>query len=293
LSGDFVPAIAVDPTTGTIWAATQSTGISEAQLRDQGFQYFPEDGVQDSLDWDIDRDGRIDLPGSNGISWSSDGGGTWQSYVPESDPNLRRTFRAWNFTFGDSKVWIAGSYSSYDALFMSPNGGATWQVVPIVTSDGITVVTQDGTGDVCYANGVLWAATGRGLVRSANGGATWDFVLTYPQANPLHGGSPIEPTGRVAGLDTYAFPSPSAPILGNPPNIVYALAAPADVTVRIYDAGSRLVRTIRLSGMSSGNHTISWDGLNDEGSVVANGVYIYEIKTSDGHSAIGKLMVLN
>ena len=81
--------------------------------------------------------------------------------------------------------------------------------------------------------------------------------------------------------------------MGNPPSIVFALSSPSDVTIRIYDAGSGLVRRIERSGLGTGNHAITWDGRNERDYPVANGVYLYEVTTDDGHSATGKLMVLN
>ncbi len=291
LTGDFVPAVRVNPANGTVWAATQSTGISESQVKDSNLDYFP-DGLFNELDYDLDRDGKLDEPGKDGISWSGDGGTTWQTYLPQDDPALERTFRAWNFAFNGDTTWVAGSYSSSDALLMSPDAGQSWQVVPIVT-EGTLVVSQAGTGDVAYVNGVLWVATGRGLVRSDDEGTSWDFVLRYPQADPLQGGSVENPNGERSWLKTYAFPSPSGPLLGNPPSIVFALSSPSDVTIRIYDAGSGLVRRIERSGLGTGNHAITWDGRNERDYPVANGVYLYEVTTDDGHSATGKLMVLN
>jgi hypothetical protein len=294
LTGDFVPAIRANPYDGVVWAATQSTGIDENDLKNQSADYFDDD-VIDSLDYDLDRDNKLDGQGVHGISWTTDGGDSWQSFVPEEDPELLRTFRAWNFAFDGSTVWIAGTYSSGDVLFRSDDIGQTWQVQSIITADGAVLATEDGTGDVVFANGVLWAATGKGLARSTDRGTTWQLVLRYPQTNPLDGGPTEHPAGAKSGFETYAFPSPSAPARGDHPVIAFALSQPTDVTIEIYDAGGALVRTLRRTNVGTGNQTIIWDGLDERGGdhFASNGVYIYRIRTTGGHSATGKLVVLN
>jgi len=292
LTGDFVPVLAADTANGIIWAGTQTTGIDEQELKDNPRDYFP-DGQFTSLDWDLDRDGRIDRPGKNGVSWTTDGGATWHGYVPTEDPALARDFAAWGFAFNGQTVWVAGSSGGADALLRSDNLGQTWRLQPIITTTGDTVSTELGTTDVAYLEGVLWITSSRGLARSENDGATWEFVLRYPQTRPLGGGDVVNPQGAASGLTTYAFPSPSAPRLGSPPQIVFALTAATDVTIEIFDASGGLVRTLRQQGVQPGNRTVEWNGRTDDGRPVANGVYLYKITTGDGHTALGKMMVLN
>ena len=65
--------------------------------------------------------------------------------------------------------------------------------------------------------------------------------------------------------------------------IPYQLAAPADVTLHIYSVDGILVRTLELGHQSAGmyhskNRAAYWDGRNQHGEVVANGVYFYTLK---------------
>jgi flagellar hook assembly protein FlgD len=41
----------------------------------------------------------------------------------------------------------------------------------------------------------------------------------------------------------------------------------------IMDSGGRRIRTLSLSGLTGGPQTVTWDGLNDAGGLVAPGVY--------------------
>lgn len=55
------------------------------------------------------------------------------------------------------------------------------------------------------------------------------------------------------------------------------LTSGGDVTVRVYDLSGRLVRTVDEASYSSGRYARSWDGTNEEGSLVTPGIYIYTI----------------
>ena len=91
-------------------------------------------------------------------------------------------------------------------------------------------------------------------------------------------------------------------LLANYPNpfnpetwIPYRLATPADVTVTIYAADGKLVRTLDLGhqpiGMyQSRNRAAYWDGKNAVGEAVASGVYFYTLQAGD-FSATRKMLI--
>lgn len=73
------------------------------------------------------------------------------------------------------------------------------------------------------------------------------------------------------------FPNPFNPET----RIRFQLAKHSDVKVMIYDILGRKVRTLVSDKMDAGYHVVNWDGLNDEGSDVASGMYVYRIKAGD------------
>jgi len=94
---------------------------------------------------------------------------------------------------------------------------------------------------------------------------------------------------------------PRTPMLGqNYPNpfnpetwIPYQLAQNADVSVRIYSASGRLVRTLDLGYRPAGFYTgrdraAYWDGRNQSGEQVSSGIYFYTIEAWD-FSAVRKM----
>ena len=68
-------------------------------------------------------------------------------------------------------------------------------------------------------------------------------------------------------------------------NASYQTAAPADVTVGIYNAEGVLVRTLSAGQQAAGTHQLTWDGRNNNGAKLPNGNYIYKVEAvgADGN----------
>ena len=62
--------------------------------------------------------------------------------------------------------------------------------------------------------------------------------------------------------------------------IVYTISETAPVTLGIYDAAGRLVRTLVDAPRTSGRHTEQWDGLDDRGAAAASGVYFVRLESA-------------
>jgi len=99
--------------------------------------------------------------------------------------------------------------------------------------------------------------------------------------------------GKLSNKNIYAYPNPFNPDVGVV-NIRYSLNKNANVTIEIYDVGSELVTTLIKDQPREKEleYSESWDGRNDQGNIVANGVYFYLITTTKGEKAVGKIAVL-
>jgi len=87
------------------------------------------------------------------------------------------------------------------------------------------------------------------------------------------------------------FPNPFNPHTWIP----YKLKQPANVDIRIYDFKGGLVRTLNIGRKQPGvyvnkSRAAHWDGRNDSGEQIANGVYFYQIQAG-AFSATRKLML--
>jgi hypothetical protein len=68
-------------------------------------------------------------------------------------------------------------------------------------------------------------------------------------------------------------------------------AGGGEVTLRVYDVGGRLVRTLVDGTEGPGEKTVTWDGRNDRGRVVASGVYFYRL-TSETYTHTRKMLLM-
>ena len=99
-----------------------------------------------------------------------------------------------------------------------------------------------------------------------------------------------------------AAPPKETVLLANYPNpfnpetwIPYQLAKSTEVTVSIHSAGGKLVRTLALGQLPAGvyqdkDRAAYWDGTNEQGELVASGVYFYTLKAGD-FSATKKMLI--
>ena len=65
--------------------------------------------------------------------------------------------------------------------------------------------------------------------------------------------------------------------------IPYHLANDADVTITIYDTKGELIRLLHLGSQPAGfytgrGHAAYWEGRNESGELVGNGVYVYQLR---------------
>ncbi|MEA2063510.1 MAG: C25 family cysteine peptidase, partial [Gemmatimonadota bacterium] len=60
-------------------------------------------------------------------------------------------------------------------------------------------------------------------------------------------------------------------------DICFEVSGPANVLVRIFTVAGRPVRELVKNGLAAGFNTVGWDGADEYGHKIANGVYIYKI----------------
>jgi len=72
--------------------------------------------------------------------------------------------------------------------------------------------------------------------------------------------------------------------------IRFVLPVREHVTLAIYDAGGRLIRTLVNEVRAYGEHDVIWDGRDDGGAAMASGVYFYQLRA--GKRTESKKMVL-
>jgi hypothetical protein len=251
LSGNFVPRLVEQPLAGRrnpVWMVTQTTVFAEEE---------------------------------RGATFTRDGGETFEQTLLGEDLN--------DFAFRGETVYAA----SERGLFISEartDSGYTWRLennFPGADVPQAAVANRRPVRSVATTEAALWAGTEDGLLRSADGGATWQVFRARVPTDPE------EATERVPRVETYAYPNPFSPVAA-PAGVVRIVAeaeAGATATVQLYDFAMDFVRELTGDCDMGGRCEVAWDGTGADGARVANGVYFYEIE-ADSDTARGKIMVL-
>lgn len=172
-----------------------------------------------------------------------------------------------------------------NGLFISPDYGRTWINRRQISSPNsfirsnarfqATDVTTDGT---------MWVGTSDGIASSKDL-LSWDITRVDV---PLNGENPY---GEQPSVSSYPYPNPFSPRLHQQVRIKFELKGDSEVVFEVFDASMRKVHQQNLGSYAAGTYEAIWDGTDQNGYQVNNGVYLYAIQ--QGNSTIkGKVVVI-
>lgn len=171
----------------------------------------------------------------------------------------------------------------FGALLAAAAAAAPWAAATVMTG-GTYVVPNSGVtsgGGVTMSGGGVTATGGMGTA------ATTDMKGGGYDVKPG-----IVPSQNAAATDlsgAHAYPVPFIPSLGH--TIITFSRLPAQVEIKVYTISGELVKT--LVKASASTDTLQWTPVvNDKGQSVASGVYIWFMKSADGKTKLGKLMII-
>lgn len=215
----------------------------------------------------------IDAREYRAVSVSADTGKSWST-------SLRGEF-CHNFGFKDS----IGYTVSNSGLFRSDDAGRSW----VAYSNFTDAKTKRRISDPsCYAvdsqRDTIWVATADGIIKSTDSkdiflGTDWTIFRAY-QTSPT-------------ASDVYVYPNPFSPA-GGVTRVHYALEGGTTASIKVFNFAMEPVRTLINKAPRSANmqHDEIWDGKNDDGKIVANGVYYVRVQIDENDPAWGKVIVL-
>ncbi len=131
---------------------------------------------------------------------------------------------------------------------------------------------------------------GPGLVWSEmnESAAPASVLFKRPIAAPgIEDQRPGAPAPRGTARLHPATPNPFNPMT----RIDYELSEASVVSLEVYDAAGRVVRTLERGTRPAGRHSVTWKGTNDSGVAVSSGVYFYRLGTEDSSETRSMLLV--
>jgi hypothetical protein len=211
----------------------------------------------------------------NAISYSINGGLTWGYTLNNIPPN--------GISSMDSIVYAQTDEGLWRSLFGVFNWAKPGLIVDEETNDVLhTQFFYSGN----HTNDTLYFGSADGLCRTIDYGQPWiGKWKIYRAITPINPGSDIE---------TYAAPNPFAPDDEVVRFFYKTSKSPSTITIRVFDFGMNPVRTVIQNALRNSPDELftQWDGKNDNGYYVANGVYFYRIEIDDDDDVWGKIVVL-
>ena len=208
------------------------------------------------------------------VSCTDDSGQTWK--------NTLVGVKAYDLAFKDSIVYVAAD----QGLYRSSDGGTSWSTSgSIVDPARGNVITSTSFYAVGVVGDSVYGGNADGFVKTIDNGthafgAAWDVLRTN------------QPAGSTS--TTYSYPNPFSPrhevvrFHYNPGG------STATVTIEVFDFGMHRVKTVLRDAPRSGPQERDelWDGRDENGALLPNGVYFYRVVVNGGDPAWGKVMVL-
>ena len=214
-----------------------------------------------------------------GVSSSSDGGRTWNIFLRDERPH--------NFGFVNSQVMVATD----NGVFRSSDKGSTWLLPNAIVDENsdpntkISLPTNEFYS-ASFSGNYIWLGSADGLARlqetpNIMWQGTWKiFYASQPLA---------------ANDESYCYPNPFNP-RQEALKIKYSTnGTAANVTIRIFDFGFNYVRTVVQNAPRNRNlegPPDFWDGRDENGNFVPNGVYFYRVEVGGNDAVYGKILVM-
>lgn len=207
------------------------------------------------------------------VSSSSDGGNSWQNFLEGE--------KAHNFGFKNSQVIAATD----NGAFRTSNQGGSWILPTSIVDDksGLSLATNIFYSAAASGN-TIWLGSNEGLARlKENGYYTGEWKIYFASRE------------LTSQSESYAYPNPFSP-KDDVLKFKYSTGGTEEkVTIRIFDFGMNLVRTViqnasRIKSLDDAPD--NWNGRDESGSFVPNGVYFYRIDVGSKEPLFGKVIVL-
>jgi hypothetical protein len=122
------------------------------------------------------------------------------------------------------------------------------------------------------------------VVGQGNGGRVMYTALDIKWPSLTGTNDPVAPTYTMLKQN---YPNPFNPST----SISFNLPKAGDTSLKIYNIKGQLVKTLVNESTTAGDHTIVWNGTNDNNDSVGSGIYFYSLKNGS-HTETKKMMLV-
>ncbi len=222
------------------------------------------------------------------VSYSRDGGTNWNTTLHGEKPHNFASDKNSVIVTTDNGIFL----NEISTLNSWLNAGSI-----VDKKTGLALQTSVFYSAAFANNGnTVWAGSEDGLVKNEMPGYNWSDNWTI-----LYASQPLSKKD-----DTYAFPNPFSPKMEKVKIKYNTGGTSKKVTIRILDFGMNCLKTL-VQNVDRGNpaHVINapnsdgingvidyWDGRDEYGNVVPNGVYFYRVEIDGEDPQFGKIMVI-
>lgn len=189
-------------------------------------------------------------------------------------------------------VQLTNGDNFYVYLYLSAGGHPFDRTseVPVLlgsTARGTIVVSSASPGESYYFESSIW----KDFYNYQFTDPTWDGTANFCiKALAMDQPTSVDGVGKklVESYTLYQnYPNPFNPST----TIKYQLPEAGNVQLAVYDLLGRKVRTLVNGNIEAGLHSVIWDGRNDQGSLAASGVYVYQL-IAGGYTQFHKMVLL-
>lgn len=210
-----------------------------------------------------------------GLVVTDDGGNSFRQFLVGERVN--------DIGFFDGNVYAATDRG----LFISDNNGDSWRRISQVRSPNTFIKEGASYFALSSTSQNIWVGTSDGIAVSPDG-ENWNIIRTDL---PLSGGNIYQPD--APNTNTYAYPNPFSPRIHDITRIKFEMKQTGNATLRIFDFSMNLVYEEQKNGINqAGAYEFSWNGVDRNGRIAANGTYIYTINSA-GSQVDGKILLLD
>ena len=242
-TGVSIPAVESDATAFRLWTSGQT-----------GNQYFLVENRQKS-GYDAA------LPGSGLLIW----------HVDDGAANNNNEWYPGHTTSGHYKVALEQADNLYQ-LEINASAGDASDPFPGMTVNRSFNPTSAPSSD-SYAPSSSFVAVSN--ISASAAVMTADFAVSLAAGNEDGNDQDQSLPDLWLGQNS---PNPFNPVTV----ITYTLGKPGEAAISVYNICGEHVADLVSGHHNAGSYTVSWNGVDAEGRLVASGIYLYELVTDDG-----------